>query len=170
MGLSHKNGDYVSCKNCLKSFYVSKCHLFKKGEIRQYCSLECKNVHYRGENHSGWKGGLALNEPAKYLKIWVRKQGKAYLQSRDAKRKALGNITREIVQKVYEENIKNFGTLTCYLCLKPIEFGQDCLEHKHPVSKGGTNDRNNLDIAHRGCNSRKKNMSIQEYKEKFHQG
>ena len=33
-------------------------------------------------------------------------------------------------QQVYEDNIKQYGTLTCYLCEEKIEFGLDNLEHK----------------------------------------
>jgi 5-methylcytosine-specific restriction endonuclease McrA len=57
------------------------------------------------------------------------------------------------------------GTLTCYLCIKPIEFGDDCLEHKTPLSRGGNNERKNLDIAHISCNSRKRHRTVEEYNE-----
>ena len=64
-------------------------------------------------------------------------------------------IPRKIAQRVYEDNIKQYGTLTCYLCEKEIEFGQDSIDHIKPVVLGGSNDYENLKIAHRSCNSQK---------------
>ena len=109
-----------------------------------------------------------MNEPAKYLREFRGKKGKAYVQACSAKRRAIGKISTEVVQEVYEDNIKEYGTLTCYLCLNPIVFGQDALEHKVPISKGGTNLRSNLNVSHRSCNSRKSDMSLEKYKEKYY--
>ena len=74
-------------------------------------------------------------------------------------------LTKESLQRVYEDNIKQYGTLTCYLCLKPIKFGKDSLEHKIPISRGGTNFYFNLAIAHIKCNISKANKTVKEYKE-----
>src|ERR1035437_6560229 len=51
-------------------------------------------------------------------------------------RRRIGTLTlnKNVVQQVYEENIKKYSTLTCELCLKPVAFGDDHLEHFHPVS------------------------------------
>lgn len=76
------------------------------------------------------------------------------------RRRAVGIITTKIIQKVYENNIKKYGTLTCYLCLKPISFGCDSIDHKIPISKNGTNNKSNLAIAHIICNSKKGNRLI----------
>jgi len=73
-------------------------------------------------------------------------------------------LTISIVQGVYEDNIKQFGTLTCYLCLLPVPFGKDHLEHKTPLSRGGTNDYNNLAIACQKCNCKKHNKTEAEYR------
>lgn|SRR3990167_1081912 len=73
-------------------------------------------------------------------------------------------LSLKILQEIYENNIKQYGTLTCYLCEKSIKFGQDSIDHKIPVSKGGTNERINLEIAHRKCNSSKFTKTFDEYK------
>lgn len=70
------------------------------------------------------------------------------------------------MQKIYEDNIKEHGTLTCYLCLKPVEFGSDSIDHKTPVSKGGTNNPVNLGVTHMHCNKKKANFTVQEYAER----
>ena len=79
--------------------------------------------------------------------------------------KKAGKLTIQTIQRVYEDNIKKYGTLTCYLCLKPINFRQDSLEHKMPISRGGTNLYENLAIAHRKCNSKKHTKTEEEYRE-----
>jgi 5-methylcytosine-specific restriction endonuclease McrA len=75
-----------------------------------------------------------------------------------------GKLGKKTIQQIYEDNIKQYGTLTCYLCLKPIEFGKDSLEHKTPLIRGGTNEYNNLAIAHRSCNSKKHAKTEEEYR------
>ena len=86
-------------------------------------------------------------------------------------KRGAGKLTIKVIQLVYEDNIKQFGTLTCYLCKKPIDmqlkfFGKimsEHLEHKIPLSKGGTNDYENLGIACNRCNCRKHDKTIAEY-------
>ena len=77
---------------------------------------------------------------------------------------SVGKLTIKTLQLVYEDNIKQFGTLTCYLCLNPIEFGKDELEHKTPITRGGTNEYNNLGIACKSCNSSKHDKTEVEYR------
>ncbi len=85
----------------------------------------------------------------------------------EAHNRRVGNgikLTIAMIQKVYEDNIKKYGTLTCYYCLKQIMFGKDTLEHKTPVSRGGTNVYDNLAIACHSCNSGKRNRTEKEYR------
>ncbi len=86
-------------------------------------------------------------------------------ENRRARVKAAGKLTVKVVQEVYERNIKKYGTLTCYLCLGPIEFGQDSLEHKTPLSRGGDHQLDNLDVAHCNCNASKSTKTEAEYRE-----
>lgn len=81
-----------------------------------------------------------------------------------ARRKSAGPLTRETLQLVYEDNIKQYGTLTCIYCIKPIVFGNDTLEHKIPIVRGGTNEYSNLGIACRSCNCRKRTRTVEEFK------
>jgi len=72
-------------------------------------------------------------------------------------------IPKKIVQRVYEDNIKQYGTLTCYLCGEEIEFGKDSIDHIKPVMLGGSNDYDNLKIAHKSCNSQKHAKPLEKY-------
>lgn len=79
-------------------------------------------------------------------------------------RSKIGIFSVEIFQKLYEENIKKFGTLTCILCMKNIEFGNDSLEHLIPICRGGTNEYSNLGISHIHCNRSKHTKTVDEFK------
>lgn len=87
-----------------------------------------------------------------------------YKKRNKAMRRKSGNISIKTIQLVYEDNIKKFGTLTCYLCLKPIEFSKDHLDHKTPLIRGGVNEYNNLGVACAHCNLTKNSKTEQEYR------
>lgn len=88
---------------------------------------------------------------------------KLYRKRRKFANKIAGNLTLVTIQQVYKDNIKKYGILTCYLCKNPIKFGNDHLEHKTPLSRGGTNDYKNLAVACQKCNCSKNNRTELEY-------
>lgn len=49
----------------------------------------------------------------------------------------------------------------------PQGYRHDSIEHKIPISRGGTNEYNNLAIAHLSCNKKKHNKTDTEYKGGF---
>lgn len=71
--------------------------------------------------------------------------------------------TISVMQKVYENNIKEFGTLTCIYCFTPLLFGKDTIDHLIPIYKNGNNDYENLEIACRVCNSTKGTKTYEEF-------
>ena len=75
------------------------------------------------------------------------------------------DLNIDIIQRVYEDNIKQYGTLTCYLCLNPIQFGSDQLEHRIPLSRGGSNLYENLGVACGPCNNNKGTKTEEEYRD-----
>lgn len=94
----------------------------------------------------------------------LRKYKRLYKKIYNALRTKAGILSVSTIQQVYEDNIKQYGTLTCIYCLLPILFGKDTLEHKQPLSRGGTNEYENLGIACSRCNSIKKNKTEKEFK------
>jgi len=99
-----------------------------------------------------------------YYKKNIRKMREKGRIGGHNRRTAGERLTTKILQMIYEDNIKKYGTLTCYLCLKPILFGNDSIEHKTPLSRGGTNEYFNLAIAHLSCNQKKHTKTETEYK------
>lgn len=140
-----------------------------KPPIRIYTSKYLTKEDYLIAHRSNAKQWRILNRGRYllYLSNWRRKnkeKRRLYKKKYYASSRNPFPLSISIIQQVYEDNIKKYGTLTCYLCEKPIEFGRDSLEHKIPISRGGTNERNNLDIACMKCNLEKNTKTEKEFK------
>jgi len=96
-------------------------------------------------------------------KKWKQKNRLRIIVYEQNRRSLMKDLTLKTIQLVYEDNIKKYGTLTCYLCKQSILFGNDCLEHKMPLSRNGSNNYNNLEVACRECNTSKSNKTLEEY-------
>lgn len=54
----------------------------------------------------------------------------------------------------------------CAICGKPVKFADLTINHKVPLSKGGTNERSNLQLACRECNLMKSGLTTEEFQKK----
>jgi len=105
-------------------------------------------------------------------KLWTQSQkGRIFYKTQSLNRRLrVKNLTFKTIQEIYEQNIKKYGVLTCYLCLKPILIGKDSLEHKIPINrrlefpKTKINGKRNLGIAHQSCNSSKGIKTVAEFR------
>jgi len=133
------------------------------------CML-CSIIFRRGYNSSNWRGGLNKNKShvLNRKKAWRQNNREKIYKSNNEyqRRKNKTKLTIKTIQLIYEDNIKKYGTLTCYLCMKSIPFGKDQLEHKTPLSRGGTNEYSNLAISCQHCNCRKHDKTVEEYTQK----
>jgi hypothetical protein len=76
---------------------------------------------------------------------------------------------RETIYKMLGK--QNDGVVPCFVCGLHVEKKDATLEHKLPVSKGGTDDMDNLSISHEKCNRKRGNsIDIEELKMKTHTG
>ena len=101
----------------------------------------------------------------KYQKQWYQTLiGKSSRKASKARRRTLEkDLTTAIIQRVYDDNIKKYGVLTCCLCFKPIINDDDSLEHSIPLIREGSNDYENLGIAHLTCNLKKGTKTLTEW-------
>jgi len=109
---------------------------------------------YKKQNLKEWRHKKGINK--KYIND-IRVPRKVYNQRYKALKKAGGELPIK----------RKYGTLTCYLCEKPILFGKDHLEHKTPLSREGTNRYNNLGIACQRCNCRKSAKTEEEFRKEL---
>lgn len=114
------------------------------------------------DSNKGKQAG-ALHPNYKHGLCWTKKYISLFNRKNNALNRFKGELSTATIQMVYEDNIKKFGKLTCYLCELPIEFGQDSLEHNIPLSRGGTHIYENLGVSHNSCNSKKRDKTAEEY-------
>lgn len=62
---------------------------------------------------------------------------------------------RDTVYKMISK--RNDGTVPCFVCGRHVKENHASLEHKLPLSHGGTDDFDNLAISHNMCNLRRGN-------------
>jgi len=144
---------------CREYYYLNK----NKRKVYQHNRRDRDRLlgRIRRQKH-GFKG---FDTIAEYERDY-RQRNMGYRESNREyakRRKEAGVLTIETLQRVYEDNIKKYGTLTCEYCKNPIKLGLDTLEHKIPLSRGGTNYYENLAVACKSCNSRKKDKTPEEF-------
>lgn len=64
---------------------------------------------------------------------------------------------RNLTKEIYKLEKANNGQVLCRICNKPIETFSDCsADHIVPHSKGGKTTLSNMQLAHKSCNSKKR--------------
>lgn len=135
---------------------------------REIYATKMSDLNYRNEYNEKKRVYFTQTETGKQSrkraqKNWIaNNKDKVKLYSKRRKYKA----TLKVIRFVYEDNIKKYGTLTCYLCEKPIDK-KEHLEHKIPLARGGTNNYDNLGIACPRCNCRKRSLTEQEFRQRY---
>lgn len=91
--------------------------------------------------------------------------------ARRAKAELEGNATPKLIEAKWEA-----GDKTCILCGDPIDPTLKAphnmsrtIEHLTPIAQGGCHDLDNIDFAHYGCNARKQDRTLDEYRERLKQ-
>lgn len=133
---------------------------------------------YRQANHKTeaarqrkWRqspyGAIAYKEACRR---WALRNPEAAgeIRARRAKAEAEGNATPTLIQAKWEASSR-----TCCLCgesinpdLKSPDPMSLTVEHKVPIARGGRHDIDNIDFAHRVCNSSKGARTTEEYMER----
>lgn len=102
-----------------------------------------------------------------------RQKSSAYLETRrlirqrhrSRKLNASGDITKTVWFEICQEH-----SWECYLCGITLDLSTAQIEHRIPLSRGGTNERYNIAPACDRCNARKGIRTEKEYRELLRQG
>lgn len=124
------------CKKCNKTFSVSP-----SASIQQFCSMICAGNNVR--QPAGFRIARAVY----------------HHKRREKERKNGGVFTLE----QWKDKVNYFGN-RCYLCGKSLVNEQVHIEHRIPVSRGGTNWVSNLAPACASCNHSKHNKTEKEFR------
>ena len=167
-----KNGHGRRCKLCYKKDYLANPEKvkdnFKKWKVKnpekaKILAEKVKKSYNIKQKERRHQKGISKHYASELGVSHTKEYKKAKRHERRMLFKKGGELTQFTVQMIYEDNIKRFGTLTCYLCLNPVPFGKDHLEHKTPLSRGGTNEYNNLEVSCQHCNCKKHNKTLEEF-------
>ena len=149
------------CKKCYDKQYNEQYCKGHKTERKQYLKDNKKHTAIRAKLYQKDNKEYLLGYRKKY---WQTPAGKAVAKAHKHNRRTLEKgLTKETILRVYEDNIKKYGVLTCYLCLNPIVNNDDSLDHSTPLTREGTNDYDNLGIAHSSCNKQKGTKTLKEF-------
>lgn len=80
--------------------------------------------------------------------FWINKKLEANI--RKSRRETLYRMLKK----------RNSGVVPCFVCGKNVLSDDATLEHIIPISKGGTDDMNNLTISHGKCNWNRGNKDL----------
>ncbi len=154
-----------------KKLYMRKYCLKYRQEHHEELMLK-KKLYYEVNNEERRKkhNEYRLNNLGKcYAKVkeW-RGKNKLYLRKYFSRYYKLNPQPKRkyeipIFQAVYENNIKEFETLSCIYCFSSIPFGEDTIDHLTPVSRQGKSNYENLVIACKVCNSMKGTKTYEEF-------
>jgi hypothetical protein len=122
---------HLICHHCNSSFSTRK-----QGQTR-FCSVECRRTAFRQSE----TGRDIRNEQKRLRKA---RQSAAYVQ----------HVHR---QRIYERDGWKCGVCHCKVnpSLKAPHPKSKTIDHIVPLSKGGTHEPRNVQLAHYGCNSRR---------------
>ncbi|MBI1395893.1 MAG: hypothetical protein GC151_07920 [Betaproteobacteria bacterium] len=86
-----------------------------------------------------------------------------YLEESPALRSASRSLKEHLIRDLSEDG----ESITCFYCEQRIPIGESHLEHKRPLSRGGTNARGNLALSCATCNLRKGRKTHEEFLRQF---
>lgn len=146
------------CKKCYDKKYRSE-NKEARSEYSRKWWLENKKkksaIHKKYRLRNKEKVILAIKKwqkanPEKVRENWLRKRG-------------YGIVKKGIINKVITENILKYGSIVCEKCKEkcPDNFH---IDHIMPISKGGPNNYNNLQILCAHCNC-SKHVDIADYRQ-----
>ena len=172
------------CRKCYDKIYRKqykqdhKCEIIKYGkqryennrekilkQVKQYNQDNRERIHgYKKQYRYKNKEQIA-EQHKKYTQTPI---GKAIIKVNHIRHRTQDkDFIKETILRVYKDNIKKYGVLTCYLCGEPIVFGdkrlKDSIDHSTPVIRKGSNKYGNLGIAHQHCNNKKHTMTLGEW-------
>ena len=140
-------------KEKLKKYYQE----YKEKHKKKLNAKKREKMHKKGININFYLT-LGISDTPIYKKM----KG----QERRCNMRNAGKLTLATIQQVYDENIvANSDVLKCIYCDKELTLKQATLEHKQPITREGTNDKENLAIACGHCNHSKNNKTEAEFEE-----
>ncbi len=149
-----RNREYVKANKRRVREYKRK---YYEANIRKILERERKRYKANSERICEQRRTWRANNPDKV--------GAA--EARRTQAELEGNATPKLIEAKRES-----GDKTCVLCGDPIDPTLKAphnmsrtIEHLTPIARGGRHDLDNIAFAHYGCNARKQDRTLEEYRE-----
>lgn len=129
---------------------------------RRYYQINHQKILENGRRYYELNGEQRREYNRQYDQTHPEKRRTIRHRRRARKLAAGGSHTAEDVQLQIRTQTDAKGKLRCWWCEKIIK-GRYHVDHRIPLSKGGSNDARNICITHVKCNLRKRNKLPHEY-------
>jgi 5-methylcytosine-specific restriction endonuclease McrA len=156
------NKKYKTCAHCGR--------LYANWTREKYCGKDCFYAALRGQTFSderkkalseGRKNSPKCKGPNLYNwrggEATFRDRSRVYQNDRRARETDGGSLDPVFLRHLWDAH-KGL----CFYCEKPLTEYR-CLEHLTPLSRGGKNQPFNLVYSCKSCNSKKRQMSLEDY-------
>lgn len=155
-----RKGNKEKIKKSNKKWYQRN-KKYKKEQSKKYY---LNNKEKRNKQTRQWYKNNKKRKK-KYIKQW-KKDNPEKVRRQDHKRKAL--TKKASIQELpvdYEFQLYQEQNRLCYYCYKKIKYNvpNTHLEHKQPLSQGGSHSMDNICLACKDCNSRKSMKTEKEF-------
>lgn len=174
---NRKDGVRIGTKQFQCTCCICGNHFIRNRKACYFCEAEfCQRINksYRDEQYRKSEKGQATRRKNRKSPITIETR-KRYEQTEKFReiKSFRAKRYREENQKVRELDkarklryyYRKYSADTCYYCGKHIEGRDKTVDHKIPISRGGTNARENLVMCCQSCNSHKNNRTESEYYE-----
>lgn len=168
--ISRAKADCGAISNFLSSFgvYRENYRLRVLPLLNRAASLQHEIVNLKNQERTAVRAAESLGEKEYRIAHSVRKQEAAQAKERRRIRylersPAIRSAAKSLKQVLIGEQAKDDGIVECFYCSCAVAIDQVHIEHKHPVSRGGSNKRSNLVLSCSRCNLRKGRKTHHEF-------
>lgn len=182
-----EQSEFKICTKCKSQFPATKDFFYidriRKDNLHPWCK-KCSSEsfhHWKQSNVEKIKANAKIytrlhkkekkiydkNDPAKRMRnrIWRKKNPEKFRISRKQNQLRRRGLLKDSTKFNLRLWLKEQEPYRCYLCGKLIKKNEKFdIEHRVPISKGGTHSPWNLGIAHKKCNREKFTKTPWEFK------
>ena len=133
-------------KEHLKIYRQEKKEMLARSKAKYRASKKYQETRKRYESHPGVKRKMIQKNKLRRLRGFPN-----------------GWAKKKCFEKLFVENLKKYGVLTCELCSHKMPKKQATIEHFTPCSRGGLHVPENTGLAHASCNFKKKSKTLNEF-------
>lgn len=153
-----KEGEFLECLDCSNFFPVNYFNISKRGSYGRasYCKL-CQKIRCYP---SKLKNGEAVKRYRAKGFYRANHRLREFIRRQKIKVTSDGSVTKEFIINLLDAE-------TCSYCKKPTTFKERTIDHVVALNDGGKHVASNLVMACTNCNSKKRDLSVEDFCKKY---